>query len=178
MLIECPCCCNYDSYMFMVKSQISTAKLCKIVTRSLQFFMKERHIFSKDFFSIYSTWALSQYKDHLSLPRYGDSHVKDKTVARLSYLSHGDPYNGKTTSLYWDAPWYWFPHSTDPISTLSGFQRSHAVGTQTDCTWHVAFNNFIFILSLSNTLLIYQGRKEVQVSDSFISIWSKMAQNI
>ena len=32
-------------------------------------------------------------------PRYGDSHVKDKTVARPSYLQHGDPYTGKTTSL-------------------------------------------------------------------------------
>ena len=37
-------------------------------------------------------------------PRYGDSHVKDMTVARPSYLSHGDPYTGKTTSLYWDGP--------------------------------------------------------------------------
>ena len=42
---------------------------------------------------------LSQYKDHLS--QYGDSHVKDKTVARPSYLWHGDPYTGKMTSLYW-----------------------------------------------------------------------------
>ena len=29
--------------------------------------------------------------------RYGDSHVKDKTVVRPSYLSHGDPYTRKTT---------------------------------------------------------------------------------
>ena len=29
-------------------------------------------------------------------PRYGDSHVKDKTVVRPSYLKHGDPYTGKT----------------------------------------------------------------------------------
>ena len=36
-------------------------------------------------------------------PRYGDSHVKDKTVARPYYLQHGDPYTGKTTSLYWDS---------------------------------------------------------------------------
>ena len=35
-------------------------------------------------------------------PRYGDSHVKDKTVARPSYLLHGNPYTGKTMSLYWD----------------------------------------------------------------------------
>ena len=37
-------------------------------------------------------------------PRYGDSHVKDKTVLRLSYLKHWDLYTGKTTSLYWDSP--------------------------------------------------------------------------
>ena len=37
-------------------------------------------------------------------PRYGDSHVKDKAVVRLSYLYYGDPYTGKTTSLYWDGP--------------------------------------------------------------------------
>ena len=35
-------------------------------------------------------------------PRYGDSHVKDKMVARQSYLKHGDPYTVKKTSLYWD----------------------------------------------------------------------------
>ena len=33
--------------------------------------------------------------------RYVDSHVKDKTVARPSYLN-GDAYTVKTTSLYWD----------------------------------------------------------------------------
>ena len=32
-------------------------------------------------------------------PRHGDSHVKDKTVTRLSYLYHGDPYTDET-SLY------------------------------------------------------------------------------
>ena len=37
-------------------------------------------------------------------PRYGDSHVKDKTVTKPSYLKHGDPYTGKTTSLCWDTP--------------------------------------------------------------------------
>ena len=37
-------------------------------------------------------------------PRYGDFHVKDKTVVGPSYLKHGDPYTGKTTSLYWDGP--------------------------------------------------------------------------
>ena len=37
-------------------------------------------------------------------PKYGDSHVKDRTVTRLSYLQHGDPYTRKMTSLYWDGP--------------------------------------------------------------------------
>ena len=46
------------------------------------------------------TCAPYQYKDRLS--KY-DSHVKDKTVARRSYLWHWDPYAGKTC-LYWDGP--------------------------------------------------------------------------
>ena len=37
-------------------------------------------------------------------PKYGYSQVKDKTVARPSYLQHGDRYTSKTTSLYWDGP--------------------------------------------------------------------------
>ena len=37
-------------------------------------------------------------------PSYGDFRVKDKTVARPSYLRHGDYYTGKTTYLYWDGP--------------------------------------------------------------------------
>ena len=32
-------------------------------------------------------------------PRYGDFHVKEKTVARPSYLLHGNSYIGKTTSM-------------------------------------------------------------------------------
>ena len=44
----------------------------------------------------------SQYQDHLSWD--GDFHDKDKTVVKLSYLYHGDPYTGKMGSLYWDAP--------------------------------------------------------------------------
>ena len=35
---------------------------------------------------------------------YVDSRVKDKTVTNPSYLEHGYPYTGKTTSLYWDGP--------------------------------------------------------------------------
>ena len=49
------------------------------------------------------TWAPTQYKDRLS--HVWDTYVRDKTVVRLSCLSHGDPYIGKTTSLYWDGPW-------------------------------------------------------------------------
>ena len=46
----------------------------------------------------YAVMVPFQYKDRLS--RYGDSHVKDKNVIRPSYLLHGDPYTGKTISLY------------------------------------------------------------------------------
>ena len=48
----------------------------------------------------------SRHKDGLS--KYVVSHVKDKTVGRPSYLLHGDPYTGKTTSLYWDPYHYLF----------------------------------------------------------------------
>ena len=41
-----------------------------------------------------------QYIDHLS--RYRDSHCKDETVVRPSYLLNGNIYTGKTASLYWD----------------------------------------------------------------------------
>ena len=47
---------------------------------------------------------LVQSEYEYSLFGYGDSHVKDKTVARPSYLSHGDPYTGKAIFLYWDGP--------------------------------------------------------------------------
>ena len=44
--------------------------------------------------------GLSQYQDCLS--KYGDSHDKDKTVVRPSYLYHEDPYTGKIAFWYWD----------------------------------------------------------------------------
>ena len=44
--------------------------------------------------------APSLYKDRLS--RYGDFHYKDKAVVRPSYIYNGNPYTGKTASLYWD----------------------------------------------------------------------------
>ena len=46
--------------------------------------------------------VLFQYKDSLS--RYGDSHYEDKRVSRPSFLYNGNPYTGKTGSLYWDSP--------------------------------------------------------------------------
>ena len=49
-----------------------------------------------------STRAPFQYR--YSLSRCGDSQVKDKTVVGPSYLYNGNPYTGKTISLYWDDP--------------------------------------------------------------------------
>ena len=43
----------------------------------------------------------SQYKDCLSW--YRDSYYKVEMVVRPSYLYDGNPYTGKTVSLYWDA---------------------------------------------------------------------------
>ena len=42
--------------------------------------------------------------DIKSLFRYGDSHYKDKTVVRPSYLYNGNPFTGTATSSYWDGP--------------------------------------------------------------------------
>ena len=35
-------------------------------------------------------------------PRYGDSHVEDKTALWPSYLQHGNPHTWERWSLYWD----------------------------------------------------------------------------
>ena len=43
---------------------------------------------------------INQYKHYFS--RCVDCHDNDKTVVRPSYLYHGDPYTGKTASLYWN----------------------------------------------------------------------------
>ena len=65
-------------------------------------------------------------------PKYGYSQVKDKTVARPSYLQHGDPYTGKTY-LYRDGP------HNDILCTIKWAQKqttliwNHQQMT-TDCT--------------------------------------------
>ena len=46
--------------------------------------------------------APSQYKGPLSW--YRDSHYKDETVIRPSYLYDGNLYSGKTVPLYWNGP--------------------------------------------------------------------------
>ena len=46
--------------------------------------------------------APSQYKNVFS--RYGNSHYKDKTVVRPSYLYNGTHCTVKTTSSYWNDP--------------------------------------------------------------------------
>ena len=38
----------------------------------------------------------------MSSYQYRDSHVKDKTVSRPSYLLHGNPHTLERRSLYWD----------------------------------------------------------------------------
>ena len=44
--------------------------------------------------------------------RQKNSHVKDKTTVRPSYLQHSDLYAGKTTYLYWGGPQG--SHQTNP----------------------------------------------------------------
>ena len=46
------------------------------------------------------TEALFWYKGRLS--KCGDFHYENKTAVRTSYLSNGNHYTGKTTSLYWN----------------------------------------------------------------------------
>ena len=73
---------------------------------------------SKSILCLLLPWARLNIKT--IFPRYGDPHVKDKTVVRPSYFQHGDPYTGKTTSLYWDGP------QGPSIIRLSGtFLRCH-----------------------------------------------------
>ena len=52
-------------------------------------------------------------------PRYGDSHVKDKTVVRQSYLYHGNSYTSKMTSLYCDGPQVNKKHTNDLVQACS-----------------------------------------------------------
>ena len=42
-----------------------------------------------------------QYKDVLSV-YFRDFHYKDEMVVRMSCLYNGNPFSGKTASLYWD----------------------------------------------------------------------------
>ena len=44
--------------------------------------------------TLYSQLSGSRFNIKTVFPRYGDSHVKDKTVERPSYLLHEDPYTG------------------------------------------------------------------------------------
>ena len=50
------------------------------------------------------TWPEPRLNIKTVFPGYGDSHVKDKTVGDRLIFNMGDPYTGKTTSLYWDGP--------------------------------------------------------------------------
>ena len=42
-------------------------------------------------------------------PRYGDSHVKDETVVRPSYIKRGDPYTGKQGNFTANLATPWLP---------------------------------------------------------------------
>ena len=62
------------------------------------------------------TWALFQYKDHLSIYVY--SHYKGKIIMRLSY-----PYTVKIASLYWDSPLFSLGPQGFNVNTLSPRQN-------------------------------------------------------
>ena len=50
------------------------------------------------------TLVWSQFK--IKIPAYQcmECHYKDEVVSRLSYVYNGNPYTGKTVSLYWNSP--------------------------------------------------------------------------
>ena len=54
--------------------------------------------------SVISSQILPRFNIKTIFPRYGDSHVKDKTVVRPYHLYYAGPYTGKTTFLNWDNP--------------------------------------------------------------------------
>ena len=77
-------------------------------------------------------------------PRYGDSHVKGKTVARSSHLKNGDPYIGKT-SLYWDGPQvsliyftHWYLRS---CLTHGSIPRSQSFKCRSDQNLRISFHS-------------------------------------
>ena len=47
-------------------------------------------------------WSGGRLNKKDRLTGYGDSHVKDKTSYRPSYLYHGNPHTWKDGLLYWD----------------------------------------------------------------------------
>ena len=95
---------DHDSLSLFVYSRwISAAKALKIlqsITKPSIFLLNNAIRLLIFPVTAFHTRAPSQYKDRL----VWDSHVKNKTVARPSYLKHADPYTGKTTSLYWEGP--------------------------------------------------------------------------
>ena len=69
-----------------------------------------------------SQLGLSQYKDGFS--GYENCQYKHKTVVRRSYLSNGDPYTGKTTSLYADGPQAIFQHFCSDAAHTTWWKRN------------------------------------------------------
>ena len=74
------------------------------------------------------TRALTQYNDCLS--RYRESHYKDRTVLRPSYLYNRNPYSCKTASLWWIRP-------QEKFSTRSHISWSPLVMVTSGYIWFV-----------------------------------------
>ena len=101
-------------------------------------------------------------------PRYGDSHVKDKTVARPSYLNMRIP-TGKTTSLYWDGPlmFFFFPPDTQGWG-VSPRGAGYLFGSDVVATFN-ADNNIDLICRAHQ--LVMEGYKW-HFNDTVLTVWS------
>ena len=71
-----------------------------------------------------------------------DPHVKDKTVWRPSYLSHGNPHTWERRALYWDGPGPGFygpsiPQTSTPIPLKTAIQSQSLVYSTRRQTWQL-----------------------------------------
>ena len=81
------------------------------------------------------SWALSQYKT--VFPRYGDSHVKDKTVARPSYLNMVIPFRVRRHLYIVTAPRF-LCEIFGPVLTLHGCISQRVSELITEILWKVS----------------------------------------
>ena len=105
--------CTYSNTGSHFTNSISNSQQINLWSRRFQFWMInwiKRGFILVAIVSLRMTMPQEQtrapflYKNRPAM--YGDSHNKDKTVARPSYLYNGNPSIARTVYLYWDDPLY------------------------------------------------------------------------